>query len=68
MTEHADLQLMSNLSVRSVTVPLNQSINSFNTVHCSSSDWTAVFIKDACSAVLEPFHPVVHIPLRNAVQ
>jgi len=67
--KYADLQLMSNLAV-SVTITcmvLNQSINWFSIFCHLWCGWIvqAVFISDACSAILEPFNPSVHLPLCN---
>jgi hypothetical protein len=59
----AVVQLVGCISDNNPSVLLNQSIYSLNTV-CRS--WSgrmarAVSINDACSATLEPFHPLVHL-------
>jgi hypothetical protein len=51
-----------------MSVLLDQSINSFNTICHSLSGWTVqVVISDAYSATLKPFQPLVHLPLHNKI-
>jgi hypothetical protein len=65
----ADVQLVGCISDSNQSVLLNQSINSFNTVRHSWSGWTpqAGFINEACSENLDPFYPLVHLPLCSTV-
>jgi hypothetical protein len=65
-----DVQLVGCISDNTnPCVLLNQDINSFNIVRRSLNGQTvqAVVISDICSATLEPFHTLVHIPLRLTV-
>jgi hypothetical protein len=65
----ADVQLVSYINNSNPYVSLNQSIASLKTVCHLQSGWMvqAVYIYNACSATLETFHPLVHLPLGNAV-
>jgi len=62
----ADVQLVSCISDSNLCILLNQSIN---ITCCLRSGWMAqvVFISVACSATLEPFHPLVHLPLCDTI-
>jgi len=63
----ADVQLIDCISDSNLSVVLNQSINLFNILCHLWNCWSsrAVFINDAWSATLEPFHPLVHLPLHS---
>jgi hypothetical protein len=65
----ADVQLVSYVGDCNLSLLLNQSINSFNTVCHLLSGQTAqaIFMNDTCPAILEPFHPFVHLPLHNTI-
>jgi len=63
-----DVQLVRCISDSNPSVLLNQGINSFNTVcHLWSGKMARAVFINACSDILEPFHPLVHLPLHNIV-
>jgi hypothetical protein len=63
----ADVQLFCCFSNPSVL--LNQSVNFFNIFCHSWSGWIAqvLFMNDTFFANLDPFHPLVRLPLHNSV-
>jgi len=65
----ADIQLPGYISDSHPFALLKWSINSINITCCSWSTQRAkkVFINNVCPAILEPFHPFVHIPLPNTI-
>jgi hypothetical protein len=65
----ADVQLISYISNNNLSVPLTQNINLLSIVHHLQGGQMlqAVLINDAYSAILEPFHPLVRLPLCNTV-
>jgi hypothetical protein len=68
-TSTADVQTVSYISDGMPPNLLNQSINLLNIVYYlwSGQKAQAVFINNACSATVVPFHPLVHISLHNTV-